>query len=249
MKLKAVDEHEVEKLPVLRHTEHHESDIRICNQETLYKILLFDSRLTREETVHRLCYYENEDCIVPREVLYNDVAEFIGFSMRFLHDYEITRNIIFKDLPYETRMEIAKNLIRIVEGFEKDDLVYWDVHPDNAMVKGTDVKLIDMDSIKYKDTCTPDDFIEQQKRSHKKLALVALSFLSKMDMLQLSKACPPELLKGLFENAFQGHELSQYLEPVFDYPTEVIYPSDFITHIKEKDLAACKNILVKKLRK
>lgn len=235
--------------PTLKDTIHHESDIYLYDPETLYKILLSDNRMTREQVIERLAFYNNPNCIIPQAIIYNEYGEFIGYSMKYLREHFLSTKIIFSDANYDDRMHLSKNISSTIEGFDRDDFVYWDIHPDNIMVKNKSIKVIDIDSIRYYDGLHDKLFLESRMASHQLLSQLALSYLSRMDVLSLGRTLDEDTLKECFAPAFKGSELTEILDNIFGYSDELLIPSEFIDSIKEKDLIATRNVLVRKLTK
>ncbi|NLC48128.1 MAG: hypothetical protein GX758_02040 [Tenericutes bacterium] len=238
-----------EEYPVLQDTVHHESDIYLYDPQTLYKILLSDNRLTREHVVERLAHYDNPNCIIPESIIYNEYNEFVGYSMKYLKTHILSTKIIFGNDDYDYRMFISKKISKIIESFDNDDFVYWDIHPDNVMIRGNCIKVIDIDSIRYFDGLHNELYDDNKIASHQLLCQLALSYLSKMDVLALGRTLEGDILKECFAPAFQGKELSDILDNVFGYPEEILFPSQFIDYIKEKDLSESRNLLIRKLTK
>ena len=111
-----------------------------------------------------------------------------------------------------------------------------------------DVKIVDMDSVRFKDEYDGDEFQFKVAASHKLLSQLTLSYLSKMNIMELAKILPEELLKEMFSSVFRGR-LYEYSDVTFGFPDEIIYPSEFLPYIEENDLINLRETLVKKLRK
>ena len=69
-----------------------------------------------------------------------------------------------------------------------------------------------------------------------------------MNIMELAKILPEELLKEMFSSVFRG-TLYEYSDVTFGFPDEIIYPSEFLPYIEENDLINLRETLVKKLRK
>ena len=243
-------EEELRLYPTLRSSVHHESDIYISDDENLYKILLYGNRITREGTVQRLSLYNNPNCVTPNGIIYTPQYDFLGFRMPYLKDYVPSTKLIFNDsISYKDKLKFAKKIAVAIERLSKDGIVFWDIHPDNNMInKNGDVKIVDMDSVRFKDEYDSDEFQFKVAASHKLLSQLTLSYLSKMNIMELAKILPEELLKEMFSSVFRGR-LYEYSDVTFGFPDEIIYPSEFLPYIEENDLINLRETLVKKLRK
>ena len=115
-------EKELSVYPTLRSSIHHESDIYIVDDETLYKILLYGNRLTRESVVQRLSLYDNPDCVTPTGAIYTPQYEFLGFKMPYLKNCALKWiNYIMDNNQFDSSttesFEIRKNLIETEMNF------------------------------------------------------------------------------------------------------------------------------------
>ena len=243
-------ERELSVYPTLRSSIHHESDIYIPDENNLYKILLHGNRLTREGTVERLSLYDNPDCVTPSGIIYTPKYEFLGFRMSYLKNYVPSTRLIFsKSVSYKDKLKFARKIAVAIEKLSKDGIVFWDIHPDNNMIsRDGDVKIVDMDSVKFKDEFDSDGFHYSVAASHKLLSQLTLSYLSKMNIIELSKTLPDDLLKEMFSSVFKG-DLNDYIDGIFGFPDEIIYPSEFLPYIEENDLSNLRETLIRKLRK
>ena len=243
-------ERELSIYPTLRSSIHHESNIYIPDEDNLYKILLHGNRLTREGTVERLSLYSNPDCVLPNGIIYTPQYEFLGFRMPYLKDYVPSTKLIFsKKTSYKNKLKFARKIAIAIEELSKDGIVFWDIHPDNNMIsKNGDIKIVDMDSVRFKDEYDKDGFQFKVASSHKLLSQLSLSYLSNMNVIELSKTLPEDLLKELFSSVFKG-DLGDYVDGVFGFPDEIIYTSEFLEYIEEKDLIDLRETLIRKLRK
>lgn len=232
-------------LPTLN-IEHYESNLYIKDNNTLYKILFPYYRLLREKNIYKLCSINNRNCVLPKSILYNN-NDFIGYSMDYLYDYKILSNLIFSNISYEERLLIANKLCKIIENFSSDNFVFTDLYPDNIMIKNHDLKIIDMDSVIFKDDYNIKDYNYELIKSHQLASYLVLSLLSKINIFELINIVDNNILIEAFSNSFCGKELSQYLDNIFNYPNEIVYPSSFINNITEDDLIKSKNVLRKKL--
>lgn len=245
-----ITEKELSHYPTLDDTIHHESDIYVKDDDTLFKILLYGNRLTREATVQRLSFYSNPDCVTPTGIIYTPEHEFLGFEMPYLKKYVPSTRLIFnKNMPYKDKLKYAKSIAIAIEKLSQDGMVFWDVHPDNNMInKNGDVKIVDMDGVKFKENYTKSEFDHKVASSHRLLAQLTLSYISKMNVIELAKALNGDELKDVFHSVFRG-ELFDYLEHIFGFSDEIIYPSEFLEYIDEKDLLCLREKLVRKLSK
>lgn len=243
-------ERELSVYPTLRSSIHHESDIYIPDENNLYKILLHGNRLTREGTVERLSLYDNPDCVTPSGIIYTPKYEFLGFRMPYLKNYVPSTRLIFsKSVSYKDKLKFARKIAVAIEKLSEDGIVFWDIHPDNNMIsRDGDVKIVDMDSVKFKDEFDSDGFHYSVASSHKLLSQLTLSYLSKMNIIELSKTLPDDLLKEMFSSVFKG-DLNDYIDGIFGFPDEIIYPSEFLPYIEENDLSNLRETLIRKLRK
>lgn len=243
-------ERELSVYPTLRSSIHHESDIYIPDEDNLYKILLHGNRLTREGTVERLSLYNNPDYVTPNGIIYTPQYDFLGFRMTYLKDYVPSTKLIFsKNMSYKDKLKLARKIAVAIERLSKDGIVFWDIHPDNNMInRNGDIKIVDMDSVRFKDEYDGDGFKFKVAASHRLLSQLSLSYLAKMNIMELAKTLPEEALKELFSPVFKGG-LCDYVDDIFGFPDEVIYPSEFLPYIEEKDLIDLRETLIRKLRK
>lgn len=243
-------EKELSVYPTLRSSIHHESDIYIVDDETLYKILLYGNRLTRESVVQRLSLYDNPDCVTPTGAIYTPQYEFLGFKMPYLKNYVPSTKLIFsKKVSYKDKLKFARKIAIAIEKLSKDGIVFWDIHPDNNMInKNGDIKIIDMDSVNFKEDYDGDEFRFKVAASHGLLSQLSLSYLAKINIMELAKTLPEETLKEMFSSVFKGG-LYNYVDGIFGFPDEIIYPSEFLPYIEEKDLIDLRETLIRKLRK
>lgn len=248
MKQLIIDEKKLYKKPLLVGTEHHESDIYIHDQNTLYKILLSSSRILREQTIYRLGNYENSDTVLPRDLLYNEYHDFIGYSMNYLANYRLSRDIIFGNKSFEERQKFAYKVACIIENFINDGFVYWDIHSENIMYYKDDIKIIDMDGVRFRDDYSPESYQYEQMCAHQKLALLCLSYLAGIEFLEFPKVLNYKQLELLFGPLFQGTYLEEMFKDLFDYPSKLIKPSQFIMDLNEEDFISFKTRLVKLLK-
>ncbi len=243
-------ERELSVYPTLRSSIHHESNIYIPNEDNLYKILLHGNRLTREGTVERLSLYNNPDCVIPNGIIYTPQYDFLGFRMTYLKDYVPSTKLIFsKNMSYKDKLILARKIAVAIERLSKDGIVFWDIHPDNNMInRNGDIKIVDMDSVRFKDEYEGEGFKFKVAASHRLLSQLSLSYLAKMNIMELAQALPEEALKELFSSVFKGG-LYDYVDDIFGFPDEIIYPSEFLPYIEEKDLIDLRETLIRKLRK
>lgn len=235
--------------PTLKDAVHHESDIYLADDKTLYKILTYSNRLLREQIIERLGNYENPNCVLPNSIIFNENRDFIGYSMDYLSNHYLSTKLIFSTEEYKKRLKLALKIVKTIQSFKNDGFVFWDIHPDNVMIRDYDVKIIDMDSIRHRDDYETDNYREEQKSSHQLLMQLSLSYISSMDVLMLGKALDESILKECFSKAFRGQELSRVLDSTFGYPSELIMPSEYIEMIDENDLKNCRSKLIRRLTK
>lgn len=248
MKQLVIDESKLYKKPLLIDTEHHESDIYIHDQNTLYKVLLSSSRVLREQSIYRLSEYTNPDTVLPRDLLYNENYCFIGYSMDYLSDYSVSKDVIFGDMSFEDRQKFAFKVASIIEGFMNDGFIYWDIHSENIMYKGNDIKIIDMDSIKFRDDYSTEGYKYEQMRAHQSLTLLCLSYMAGFEFLEFPKVLNYEELQRLFGPMFENTYLEDMFEDIFDYPDKLLRPTTFIMDLTEDDLSHFKKNLIRILK-
>lgn len=243
-------EKELSIYPTLDGIIHHESDIYIKDEKTLYKVLLYGNRLTRESTIQKLSLYGNSNCVTPSGIIYTPEYQFIGFEMPYLKSYIPSTRLIFSNkISYKDKLRFAKKIAIAIEQLYKDGIVFWDIHPDNNMIsKNGDIKIVDMDSVRFSDCYTRDEFQHEIACSHRLLSQLTLSYISKMNVIELSKLLSEDEIREIFSLVFKGY-LFEYLESVFGFSDEIIFPSEFLEDIKEEDLICVREQLMKKLRK
>lgn len=241
---------ELSVYPTLNSSIHHESDIYIIDDETLYKILLYGNRLTRESVVQRLSLYDNPDCVTPTGAIYTPQYEFLGFKMPYLKNYVPSTKLIFsKKVSFKDKLKFARKIAIAIEKLSKDGIVFWDIHPDNNMIcRNGDIKIIDMDSVGFKEDYDAKEFEFRVASSHKLLSQLVLSYISNMNIMELCKTLPGDILSDVFSPVFNG-ELSIYSDKIFGYTDDIVYPSEFLPYIKENDLVNLRETLIKKLGK
>lgn len=242
-------EEELSKYSTLNDTIHHESDIYI-HDDVLYKILLYGNRLTREATVQRLYYYDNPSCVTPTGVIYTSDHQFLGFEMPYLREYVPSTRLIFnKSISYKDKLKIAKKIATSIERLSLDGMLFWDIHPDNNLIsKDGNIKIVDMDGVRFKDEYDSATFTKEVASTHRLLSQLSLSYISKMNVIELAKTLDEEDLKEIFSSVFKG-SLSSYLDGIFGFSDLVVYPSEFIEDLEEKDLDNLRSSLIKKLSK
>lgn len=243
-----IDEKKLYKKPLLVDTEHHESDIYIHDERTLYKILLSSGRVLREQSVYRLSQYTNPNTVLPKDLLYDEHYKFIGYSMDYLTDHQVSRDIIFGDKSFEERQKFAFRVASIIENFMNDGFVYWDIHSENIMYYKDDIKIIDMDGVRFKDDYSTDAYRFEQMSAHQSLALLCLSYMAGIEFLEFPKVLNYEQLEQLFGPLFEGTYLEGMFQDLFDYPTKLIRPTQFIMDLNEDDMAHFKTKLVRLLK-
>ena len=101
----------------LRSSIHHQSDIYIPNEDNLYKILLYENRLTREITVNRLSLYDNPDYVMYIAIDHaKGVTQYGGVVSA-----PIARNV-FKDII--SIHDIKEDKEGIPKSYKWDDIKY-----------------------------------------------------------------------------------------------------------------------------
>lgn len=241
-----LNKNEIKSFKKIENVYHRESNIYLADKNTLYKILYPSTALLREQAIYRLTLMDNKDCILPKDIIFNYNFDFMGYSMRYLYNYQVSTKILHSKMSYQERLEIAKRIAKIIESFKGDDIIYWDLHPDNIMIHKNDIKIIDMDSVKFKDDYRSDDYFEEEKSSRKSLALLCLSYLSDMNIMDFPQGNILNSLQEIFSNSFKGSGLEEIAENIFDYPEHLINPSEFLDYLNEEDLIESKQRLIKK---
>lgn len=247
MKKIIVDEDTLMMYPKINTAIHQESDLYLVDEHTLYKILLYDQRLTREDRIRKLSEYKNNDCVLPNGIIYSNSELFLGQSIPYLQEYKNSSSIIFSSMPYCEKLKLAKKIAVAIEKLSSDGIIFWDIHPDNNMInKNGDIKIVDMDSVFFKDDFSNEVFKEYVCQVHKLLSQLSLSYLSQINVIELARVLSEQDIMELF-SGIDG--IKEYIDIIFDYPSEIIYPSEFIENINENELRDVRNMLIKKLRK
>ncbi len=235
--------------PTLNECVHHESEIYKMGDDVLYKVLLYDNRLMRERTVRELGNYSNSFCCLPSGILYNENDEFIGLSMKYLKKYRNSDKIIFGDLSYKEKLLVARNVASAIEKMINDGILYWDVHFDNILYDmDGNIKVIDMDSVRFKSDYKPGGFESRTYDSYRLATEVILSYISKMNIMELTRSIGEDELLEVLNTVFDG-EMITLLNSVFGYSSEIVPPSQILDSVHESDLIKLRKNMMKKFIK
>ena len=145
-----VNNEKLSKFKKLKTTINYESTI-YTNNNILYKVLNEDfATINREENIDEMCYLSHPNCIFPKGKILNENNVFIGLYEDYLKGYKTIYNY-FKNhnISLENRKEIAHIICQTQKYLESIKLSFIDLHENNIMFDGKNIKLIDLDSAEF----------------------------------------------------------------------------------------------------
>ncbi len=221
------------------------------SESTIYKKgsdivkILHDKYRTkeREQTTERLGAFVCDECSLPHTILYDKHSNkpFAGFIQPNYSEYELLIKCLEDNtIPFKKRITIAKKISALIESFEKERFSYYDIHAENVLVDKEDIKLIDMDSVLYKDLSDPITFRVHMGLTSKYLSYLVLSIIFSKDFFPFDEEV--EKNKRNFDK-FANERQRKVIEAAATTDYKVFYPYYYIDSFTEDYVEETSSIL------
>lgn len=159
------------------------------NGEDLIKSLnypvLGDSFAIMEKKFELLDKITEQEYILPKYLLYLEslnASNLKAYGMKHFVDYDVIEKMIHDgNCSYKDKLEICKKICDAFINLEKYKIAYWDIHSDNILVKGKDIKICDMDEVTFKLTDGDYAYRSDLADSYRYLTSLVLSILYEID--------------------------------------------------------------------
>jgi hypothetical protein len=202
-------------------------------EDKILKILNKKHRTNdRKETVIKLGEYNNDECCLP-EFLISESSkkeDFSGFGMTYYDEYTELIKLI-NTLTFKERFIIAKKLVLLIENFEDIKYTYVDIHFCNVLVKGTNIKLGDMDGGCYRSVVGNELYRMLLSSSYHELARYILALLYNIDCISYKEFFIKNL--NVFKRNSNKNQFKMVVEATEDNG-RIFHPSDFIDSFTEE---------------
>ena len=219
-----------------------------CSESSLYVYngdlikLINDRFKDRVSVVLRLDRLDHEDLVLPKYILYNK-SGFKGYGMEYYKDYSVLAKMMCDEsIPFNKRKEIALKICKLFVYMEYEGFGYYDVHSKNILYKGTDIKLVDMDSGIFDDQDRLE-YLTYLKHSQQRLSELSLALLYKeilddlcnelIDSKKIILKMVPSNVKKLYEHVINRS---------FTY----FRPAEYLDNLTEDTVEETKQVLIKK---
>lgn len=221
---------------------------KYCTESTLYLYngdiikIVNDRFRDRASTVLRLENLDHEALALPKYVLYNKTG-FKGYGMTYFDDYSVLAKMICDEsVPFSKRKEIALKICKLFEYMESCGFGYYDVHSKNILYKGTDIKLVDLDSGIFDDE-NRYEYLTYLKHSQQRLSELSLALLYKEILDDLSE----ELIesKKIILSMVPSNVKKLY-EHVINKDFSYFRSGEYIENLTEDTIEETKQVLIKK---
>ena len=216
-----------------------ESELYLYN-ETLIK--LYNSKVNLEDKkriLDKLSTFDIKECLTPTFALYEG-STLSGIQMDYLYDYDAIYDILNNsNLDFNTRKMIAFKICQIILEIESKNAIYHDIHEDNILIKGNDIKVIDMDNILLPNELDKYEYEIDRLQSRRRLIYLCMQLLlNKVDFnisdLHDSRARSIYTLSSPKQKEFYSF--------TFLGTDNKINPADYLDYFNEDYIEAIKKI-------
>lgn len=193
-----------------------------------------------DENVEYISSILGNHYILPKYSLYRSKVaplNYKGYGMDFYEGYKtLSSTIESNEYSFQDRVYLCKSLCDAIIKLEKYKVAYWDLHTDNILINGKDIKICDMDSIV---SSKVSGYIEYKKSlmwSYKHLSLLLLSILYSIDNVD-------------FENIIKNNKDKRFIKDskifkrVIDKNYYMFYPDKYLDSFTEDYVENTKLIL------
>lgn len=211
---------------------HCQSKLYILEKQ-LYKIFKDEFREEeRMQTIISLSKFNNQECGIPNTLLLDNRKDknFMGLGMNFYKDFCELKEV-FDSLSFKERQAFAIKIALLMEGFESEKYVYNDIHSRNILVKGTDIKLIDMDNGCFSSIIGNREYERLLNYSYMHLSQYILCLLFGIEVHPFSKIITKNL--ALFERNSNGKQMNIINSAMILEQDKLFRVSDFLESITQ----------------
>ena len=221
--------------------DHKESKLYINNDE-LIKII-HDSFLSekRRQNILLLDKIKHPNCVKANYAISNKEDKINGYSMEYLDGYiTLAKFITKKNIPFEKRQDIAHNLCQIINDLQDMEYSFVDIHSDNFLIKNDNIKLIDLDSGRFKSFCNDDSYNFRCDFAYNYLADLCLQVLLGTD-IDLKNDIDFPKKKLIYNNMSNAQRV--FLNHVFDNSIGNFDPIEYLDFFDKNIIDDTKEIL------
>ncbi len=229
---------------------YHSESFLYKKDNTLYKLLKSKQRtLNREKTLNYIQCLDSKECVLPQDIIYTKQSQsnpFMGFTSEFLPQnlFKMLSEIIEDNsIPFKDRLTIAKKISALMECFERYKIVYFDLHADNIMISGTDIKFVDMDSVICKGLTTSLDYRVNLNIMCENLANLILCIIYRIDSLSFGRSILENNKRLFYRNG--NEQMRRVFDKSSSHDGKVSYPTDDIDYFDEN---AVRDTMLKMVR-
>ncbi len=205
---------------------HSESKLYLYYGELLKIILPSILTETRKETIKLLHDINHPNCVTPLYgVSTNWNSDLDGYGMKYYNYPTLYEFLQINNLSLQEKRKIAHRICAILKDLEKYDYIYSDIHTDNILIQGDDIKLIDMDCGYFKKYVS-ETYDYRLARAKNYLAhicyqiLIGLEwdllydnrFMRKRMLLDVSTPKQKEFLMHVFGKSVGNFEPEEYID-------------------------------------
>lgn len=150
-----------------------------------------DTYEKRENKFQLLERIVEPEFVLPKYLVYVDEIKtdnLRGYGMDYLEDYKVVSSIINnKEYSHKDKLEICRKICDAITKLEKYKISYWDIHSENILINGKDIRICDMDSVTSKNIDGDYSYRSDLSDSYRYLTSIMLSILYEMDEFDLIK--------------------------------------------------------------
>lgn len=213
------------------HPNCHTESRLFVNDKDLLKIYNSKPNRYRANNISRLSQIIHDGVVTPLYgvSLYNE-KNLNGYGMRYYKEFITLRSYLSThSLSFEERNFIAHRLCTIYNFLLENNFCFFDIHGENVIIKGEEVKFIDVDSSTYIDDLDQSDFNQLVYISRQYLSELCLQVLLSTNLV--FSALKKEDKMRIFRRA--NLEQRKFLLHIFDYNESEFNPEDYIDFFTE----------------
>lgn len=193
-------------------------------------------------TISRLSLIQNDGIVSPLYgvSLYN-TKNINGYGMKYYKDFITLRSYLDKQsISFEERRYIAHKLCQIYDFLLENDFCFCDIHGENIIIKGEEIKFLDMDGGLFSSDVTPEEYHKMIYISKKYLAELCLQVL--LSTTQIISMCNKDTKIHLLKRANSVQR--KFLLHIFEYNMDKDFnPKDYIDEFSESYIRTERRLL------
>lgn len=210
----------------------------LCNSIKLKNGLLYKHVITDQELRILPYLYEQrnsklfEGYIMPNKLLYYLDFDLFGYVMNYYNDYNSLDYVIDRNNnDYNQKITISRNIINRFKQIELASCVYSDIHTENILINGEDVKIPDVESIRNEETTDSVVYQKLIKYEKRQILKVILKYLLRCDLIEASNISKDLISKEFYnymiaciemDNSIKYTYLDEYLKEFDEEKLEII---------------------------